>query len=69
MSLGELPARHGPGTVHVVVESPRGSRVIAVLLSGKEVALEGWEGREAAERLIEQGIRSAREARAARRGG
>ena len=38
---------------------------LAILLTGKDASFEGWDGREAAERLIEEGIRVARQARAA----
>lgn len=37
---------------------------LAILFTGKDASFEGWDGREAAERLIEEGIRAAREARA-----
>ena len=40
---------------------------IAVLLAGKDAIFEGWEGREAAERMVEEGIGGGG-ARAARRG-
>jgi inorganic pyrophosphatase len=35
---------------------------IAILLTGKETSFEGWEGRESAERLVEEGIRASRRA-------